>query len=146
VLVAALVAAGCGSGPLNANELVTRANAICKEYTQKQNDVEFPSVNPTDPSTSFRDRAMWGAALNQIVQLGRQEVVALRKLRPPNELEARFETFLAAKATAFDGLHAGAEAAKQNHPRAVKTTVDAARKKLARAGRFAKALGLQKCA
>jgi hypothetical protein len=146
VLAVALVAAGCGSGPLSENELVTKANAICNGYTEKQNEVEFPSVNPIAPKTSFRDRAMWGAALNQIVQLGHQEVTALRKLKPPKDLEARFETLLTAKEAAFDALHAGAEAAKRNRPALVKTTVPAARKKLARAGRLAKALELPKCA
>jgi len=146
-LVATLVAAGCGGeGRLDREELVAKANEICAAYDSKQNDVLVPSADPTNPATPFRQRAMWGAAINQIAQIGRQEVKALRKLRPPEELEGRFGKFLAAKDAGFDALGETADAAKRNNPERVKTAGRTARAKLATVTKLADELGLSKCA
>jgi len=147
VLAATLVAAGCGGdGRLDREELVTRANEICTAYDAKQNDVLVPSVDPTNPATPFRQRAMWGAAINQIAQIGHQEVKALRKLRPPEVLEGRFEKLLAAKDEGFDELAKTAQAAKRNNPGRVKTAGRTARAKLATVTKLANELGVDKCA
>jgi hypothetical protein len=146
--VAALVAAASGCGGkarLDRTELLHRANAICRAYSQKQNDVQVPSVNPIDPSTSFTDRARWGAALNQIALLGHQEVIALRTLRPPKEAEARFEKLLDEKDAAFDKLNEDAKAALRDRPARVKTIGRAARAQLARVRKLATEFGVPKC-
>jgi hypothetical protein len=146
--VAALVAAASGCGGkarLDRTELLNRANAICREYAEKQNDVLVPSVNPIDPSTPFAERARWGAALNQIAQLGHQEVIALRTLRPPKNDEARFEKLLGEKDAAFDKLSEDAKAALRNRPAEVKTIGRAARAQLDRVRKLATEFGVPKC-
>ena len=148
-MVAALLvaaAAGCGESRLDRQELLTKANAICASYDKRQNEVQVPSVDPTNPATPFRLRAQWGAAINQIALLGRQEVDALRKLRPPEEFEGRFQRLLTAKEAAFDGLAATGNAAKRNRPQKTKTAGAAAQVKLARVKTSADALGAKRCA
>jgi hypothetical protein len=148
-LVAALLvaaAAGCGESRLDRQELLTKANAICASYERRQNEVQVPSVDPTNPATPFRLRAQWGAAINQIALFGRQEVDALRKLSPPEEFERRFQRLLTAKDAAFDGLAETADAAKRNRPQKAKTAGHAAQVKLAKVKTFADALGAKSCA
>jgi hypothetical protein len=88
---------------------------------------------------------MWGAALNQIAQLGHQEVIALRKLRPPKHAEPRFRKLLDEKDAAFNKLHAAAEAALRNRPAKVKTLGRAAQAQLARVKKLATEFGVPKC-
>ena len=145
VLVCTFLAAGCGSDRLNREELLARADRICKTYDMQQNSLPFPSTDPTASTTSFRERAQWGAALNQIVLLGRQEGVALEKLRPPEALEADYRRLLDAKDAAYDSLAATADAAKRNQPDRIKKLGAVGRKRLAEVTKLADAFGVSEC-
>src|SRR5947207_14585535 len=102
LIAVALVAAGCGKGRLSREDFVQQANADCKLYESRQDAVTFPTVNPIAEKTTHTQRAEWGLALKQIVDLGDQELRALRKLRPPKELENRYEDLLSAWQQAYD--------------------------------------------
>jgi hypothetical protein len=145
LLLVVVLAAGCGSGRLSREKLVERANAICKSYDTQQNSLPFPSTDPIAPKTSFRERAQWGAALNQIVNLGRQEMKALRKLKPPKELEPAWNRLLAAKDSSYDSLSASATAAKRNRPDELKRIGAVSRRKLTKVTSLADAFGVRDC-
>jgi hypothetical protein len=144
----ALAACGCGSGDpkKERREFLAKANAICNQYEAEQNAVRFPSVNPLSAAVSHTDRARWGLALKQIVDLGRQEVKALRDVEAPKALRDRFQELIDRKTSAFGDLARGADAAKRNHRTQIKAPVDSGRKKLAGIAKLAQALGAPKCA
>lgn len=148
LLIAALAAGGCGGGnqKKERQQFLAKANATCSQYENLQNAVQFPSVNPLATGTSHADRARWGLALKQIVDLGRQEVKVLGKLKPPTDLRDRFQEMLDLKTAAFDDLSKGAEAAKRNHPTEIKAPIDAGRARLARVSKLARKLGVPRCA
>jgi hypothetical protein len=148
VLMLALAAAGCGgSDPKKERqEFLAKANAICNQYESQQNAVQFPSVNPLAANVSHTARAQWGLAVKRIADLGRQEVKALQDVKAPKALRERFQELIDRKASAFDDLARGADAAKRNHRTQIRAPIDSGRKKLAAIATRAKALGLPKCA
>lgn len=148
VLVAALATAGCGgeSRAKDKQEFLARANALCGSYEDQQNQVRFPQVNPIAATASHADRAKWGLSLKQIVDLGRQEVAALRKLEPPDELKVSFDRLVGEMDASFDLLAQGAEAAKRNRPDELQAKVAKARARLAKATTIANQLGAKACA
>jgi hypothetical protein len=146
-LVLAFAATACGkSSKQKRQEFITHANAICIHFSTLQNEVRFPESNPLARGTTHRERAMWGLALNQVINYGRQQIRGLRRLKPPKDLHDRFEEMLALKTAAFDYLAKGADAAKRNHRTKIKPPVDAGRKKLAQVSTLARKIGLPKCA
>jgi hypothetical protein len=156
VLLVGTLAAGCGGGdsspasPQERNQerrvFLNRANAICTEYRFKQNQVLFPSTNPVARRTTPAQRAQWGLSLKRIVDLGRQQVKALRELEPPEQLRVSYERVVAALEDAFDALSEAAEAGKRNKPATIQTAVARGRMALARVTRLANAAGLTGCA
>jgi hypothetical protein len=144
----ALLAAGCGgkSAAEKRRDFLTEANRICKHFNDLQNAVVVPSVNPVAANVTHAQRAEWGLGINQLAYLGTQEVKALGKLDPPDELETAFQALLTTKAGAFALMSTGADAAKRNHVAEIKKPIDAARAGLAKAAEQARALGLKQCA
>ncbi|MFL5962537.1 MAG: hypothetical protein ACJ757_06545 [Gaiellaceae bacterium] len=146
LLLIVFVTSACGSNPAQERKtFLARANSTCNHFQTLQNNVQFPSINPLSTSPSHADRARWGLALKQIVDLGRDEVRALQKLKPPKDLQARFRTMIDTKTLAFDDLAKAADAAKLNHRTEIKPPTTAAQTKLAQAAKVAKALGLPRC-
>jgi hypothetical protein len=72
-------------------------------------------------------------------------VKALGKLKPPKELEERFQRLLTTKTGGFADLFDGADAAKRNHVAEIKAPINAGRAALADAAKQAIALGLAAC-
>jgi hypothetical protein len=141
-----LVAAACG-GPsrLSRDDFVAKANADCRLYESRQNAVQFPTVDPIAAKATHTQRAEWGLALKQIVDIGDAEVMELRKLNPPKELENHYVDLLNAWQEAYNTLRDGAVAAKKNDPETLKKKVPAGRAQLAKVAEQAKALGLSSC-
>jgi hypothetical protein len=146
LLLFALAAAGCGkSAEEQRRDFLSNAGSVCSHFAMLQNQIAFPTGNPTDSGLSHTTRAQWGLALNQIVNYGRQETRRLRKLEPPEDLRDRFERLLDAKEAAFDDLAKGADAAKRNRVSQIAAPVNAGRAKLAQVEKLAKAVGLPAC-
>ena len=141
----ALVAAGCGKSRMSRADFVAKANADCKLYESRQNAIQFPTVNPIAAKTTHTQRAEWGLALKQVVDIGDAEIKELRKLSPPKELADHYEDLLNAWQEAYDTLRTGSVAAKKNDPETLKKKVPAGRAQLAKVGEQAKALGLTSC-
>ena len=142
----AALAAGCGKSAADKKkDFVAQATSICNNFESQQNQVQVPSVNPLAAKTSHAARAQWGLAIKQLAYLGTQEVKALGKLKPPKELEGRFQQLLTTKGGAFADLTQGADAAKRNRISEIKAPIEAGRTALALATKQARALGLKQC-
>jgi hypothetical protein len=155
VLLASTLAAGCdgSSKPQTPEEraqerrvFLNKANAICQQHRNEQNQVQFPSVNPVAAKTTHAQRAMWGLALKRIVDIGRREIKLLRELEPPEDLRVRYDRVVTTLEDAFDGLSAAAEAGKRNRPAQIQSNVARARVDLANVTKLANAMGLAGCA
>ena len=146
LLLVVLVTSACGSNPAKDRKaFLARANSTCNHFKALQNAVQFPSINPISPKAPHAARAQWGLALKQIVNLGRDEVRALQRLKAPKDLKARYTTMIDTKTAAYDDLTRAADAAKLNHPTEIKPPTTTGRKKLAQAATLAKAIGLPSC-
>ena len=146
-LAAVLAAAGCGGkGRLGRQEFVSKANSICATYEAQQNAVTFPTVNPVAKKTTHAQRAEWAVALKQIVDLGDAEIRALRKLRPPKELQERYDAVLTEWQRAYDTLREGSVGAKQNDVPTLKKKVPDGRRQLLAVSQKVSVLGLETCA
>lgn len=102
----AAVAAGCGSGDgddrLDAAELVSRGDALCRSGQQR-----FAGLQKTEPATAKEAARQTG----ELVGVARAELDALRALRPPDELRSAYDSYLAARAAALELLEKGRDAA-----------------------------------
>jgi hypothetical protein len=146
LLSVVFLTSACGGNPAKERKtFLARANSTCTHFQTLQNNVQFPSINPLATSPSHAARARWGVALNQIVNLGRDEIRTLQTLKPPKDLQSGFRAMIDAKTSAFDELGKAADAAKLNHRTEIKPPTMAAQKKLAQAAKLAKGLGLPKC-
>jgi hypothetical protein len=146
LLLVVLLASACGSNPAkDRRTFLARANSTCTHFQALQNDVRFPTIDPLSARPTHAARAQWGLALGQIVNLGRDEVRALQRLKGPKDLQPRYQKMIDAEARGLDDLAAGADAAKRNHRTEIKAPVTAGRKTLAQASTLAKAIGLPSC-
>lgn len=89
VLAAALALAGCGGGgtsggTLTKAEFVAQANAICKDYEARIDALGEPG--------SIDDLVDLAAKAKPIAESG---VAQLRALKPPEELQTRYDEYLA---------------------------------------------------
>lgn len=90
VLAAALALAGCGGsggksgGTLTKAEFVAQANAICKDYEARIDALGEPG--------SVDDLVDLAAKAKPIAESG---VAQLRALKPPEELQTRYDEYLA---------------------------------------------------
>jgi hypothetical protein len=142
------LAAGCGGGKSAAEkktDFLAEANSICAHFQSLQNQVQVSSVNPLAAKTSHVARAQWGLGIKQLAYLGTQEVKALGKLKPPKELEERFQRLGTTMGGAFADLLEGADAAKRNRVSEIKAPINSGRAALRDASKQAHALGLTDC-
>ena len=145
-LAVVLSAAACGGkSRLSRADFLSKATVNCKAYEAKQNAIVFPTVNPVGTKTTHAERAQWGLALKQIVDIGDQELKELRKLRLPKDLQASYTSLLASWQHAYDTLRAGAVAAKRNDVATLKQKVPQGRRELGEVSKRAKPLGLTGC-
>jgi hypothetical protein len=103
------------------------------------------SGSKVDRKATHTARAEWGVALKQVAYLGTQEVKALRKLRPPDELASRFDALVNRLDAAYADLLRGADAAKRNDVPTLRRVVGAGRTKLAKVPALARDAGVPRC-
>lgn len=146
LLVGSLAAAGCG-GPrkVDRKAFVDEAGRICAHFSQLQNQVQFPSTDPTAASTTHAARAEWAVSLKQVAYLGTQEVKELRKLTAPDELAASFVVLVGRMDAAYADLLRAADAAKRNDVPRLKRNAASGRAKLNRLPALAARAGLPRC-
>ena len=142
----AALAAGCGKSAADKKkDFLAQATSICSNFESQQNQVQVPSVNPLAAKTSHAARAQWGLPIKQLAYLGTQEVKALGKLKPPKDIEERFQA-------APDDQERRVRRSPRRRRRGeaeplseIKAPIDAARAALADASKQAIALGLPAC-
>jgi hypothetical protein len=103
--LSAIVLAGCGSEAeqLGPDELVSRADALCREGQES-----FAQIQSQPPSNSAE-------ALDQteeLVSIAEDELNELRTLRPTEELRAPYDAYLAARGRAVEVMKEGLDAAR----------------------------------
>jgi hypothetical protein len=137
VLGLALLAAGCGGGGgdrLSREQLVAKADAICKDYNAKFNALGQP--NSMDELGSFADKAL------PIAQEGRTK---LGELKPPEDLQATYDKWLAEGDKAVDAIKRLRTAAEKNDAAAVRSIGEEANRENHKSDQLASQLGFKAC-
>jgi Tol biopolymer transport system component len=92
--VAALAAlcAGCGGsgGRLSNDEFVAQVNTICGDSDTAVKKIHFGKVDPTSDEATRADLEKFAAALDETLDVYRDESKSLRKLKPSITFEAQF--------------------------------------------------------
>jgi hypothetical protein len=99
------VAFGGGDSPLTLEQYLARADAVCISYSRK-----LDRVVPPDP-TSTADVA---ASVGKALPILRAQADAVRRIRPPHELESRVRAFFVRTDRSLAALASELEAAKRN--------------------------------
>ncbi len=136
---AAIVLSGCGGGSksLSKGDLVSKANAICKQGNAELTKVPRPKVNtPT----------LTAAYFTKILAVGKREDAKLSALKPPKELKSGYDEFLAGNATAESYVGQIIAAAKARDSAKAKQLFAAIAKKTKAYNAKATKLGLTTCA
>lgn len=134
----ALAAAGCGSDTeqVSAEELVQRGDEICVEGRK-----EFAEIQSEAPPNA-------SAAADQtdaLVEIATDELNELREIRPPAELQDKYDAYLAARGKALELLEEGRDAADDKDADAYgRAQAEAAAAQPERL-KLAKAVGFQQC-
>jgi hypothetical protein len=138
-VVVLLAVAGCGGDDgndrLTKAELVQQADAVCVEYARKVKALG-------DPQT-LTDLSTYARSAHQALANGLDE---LRKLRPPAELQTRYDTWVAAGERALGRIDELQKAAAKGDQTEIRRLVDAATREDAQSDRLASQLGMTDCA
>ncbi len=140
-LLAAGLPPGCGgggdgSGPLSGEELVAKANEICRDQIQRFAEIQ------AEPPANASEGVDQTAAL---IEVSRDELAAFEDLQPPEELQAKLDRYLDARRIAIAQLEAGHSAAKRQDRDAYGAALTRAQKQTPERRRLAHALGFTRC-
>jgi hypothetical protein len=138
--LALLLAAGCGSGGssderLTREQLVQKADAICAEYGRKVDALTAPQ--------SFTELAAYARSAHKALSDGLSQ---LRELRPPTDLQARYERWVDAGDRALGRIDELQKAAEKKDQLEIQTLVAAAKREDDSSDRLAAELGMVECA
>jgi hypothetical protein len=105
-VLAALVLGGCGDegggDDLDADELISRGDALCGEGQERFAEIQVRQPrNPKDAA----------AQADELIGVAAEELNELRSLRPPEELIDPLDEYLAARDAALELLEDGRDAA-----------------------------------
>jgi len=142
MLIVSAVAVGltaCGddsSEQLSAEELVTRADEICREGIDR-----FGEIQAEPPSNAVEAESQTA----ELSEVASDELNDLRSLRPPEELREAYDAYLASRARALAQLERGRDAAADRDTDAYVTAQAEVTADQAKRLELAKAVGLQSC-
>jgi cytochrome c556 len=96
---AALAAAGCGGGgsaPLSKEEFITRGDAICTKYREKNQELskQAPAKNPTDPSATDAQVKASASTLEKLADNLRAARNEFEELNPPADAKSDWDNTL----------------------------------------------------
>jgi len=138
--LAALALAGCGGGDtaggtLTKAEFVAQANAICKDYDARIDALGEPG--------SIEDLVGLAAKAKPLAE---EAVASLRALKAPEDLQARYDEYLATGDVNIDLLVQLGEAAKSGDDTAIEMIGTEGEDNAGKAHGIAAELGLTECA
>jgi hypothetical protein len=139
ILTVASVLAGCGGGDdgggrLSQAELVSQADAICKDYEGKLNALT-PPVS-AEEVVEFADKS---------VPIAQEGTAALGELRPPEALQETYDAWLAQGEKAIDIVKRLRAAAQEGDQPELQRIAAEAQSTDAESNRLADELGLKEC-
>ncbi|MBM3666837.1 MAG: hypothetical protein FJW90_05040 [Actinobacteria bacterium] len=134
----ALVAAGCGEDAerVSAEELIARGDAICVEGRR-----EFERIQAQDAPNAVAVAAQ----VDALVEVATDELNELRTMRPPDELQERYDSYLAARGRALKLLLQGRDAAEAKDAEAYGRAQAKAAAEQQRRLELARAVGFEQC-
>lgn len=142
LLLLAALAAGCGGGGgggsgerLTRADWVAAADAVCRELKERLDDLGEPG-----------DLADLAKLTGKALPIVEDELGRLRELRPPAELQAEVNAWLATGDESLETLRAVGKAADQGDLAAVSRIGAEAQRNEQRSDRLARGLGLTDCA
>ncbi len=137
--LAALALAGCGGGgagdTLTKAEFVAQANVICKDYDARITALGEPST--IEDLVGLAEKAK---------PLAEEAVASLRALKAPEDLQARYDEYLATGDVNIDLLVQLGEAAKSGDDTAIEMIGTEGEDNAGKAHGIAAELGLTECA
>jgi hypothetical protein len=135
-----IAVAGCGGGGgddrLTKDELMQQANAVCADYAGQLKALGNPPQTLSGLATYAR--SAHGALADDLARL--------RKLHPPAELEAKYDTWLAAGDRALARIDELGKAAAEGDQIEIRRLVNAAKTEDEQSDRLATELGMVECA
>lgn len=141
ILLAAsvLLVAGCGSdsGPLSREQLVEEANGICREQTER-----FQQIQAIPPANAHDAVGQTG----KLIAVSEDSLQRFEELDAPEEDEARLEDYVDARRGALELLRQGRDAAERQDRRAYSAALDRALDQTRRRRMLARGLGFTECA
>jgi hypothetical protein len=158
IAVGALAVAGCGGGddsttteagasgasgaqgstPLSEDEFVSQGNEACAEANDQTEALQLPGGD--EPITALAEPFRESA---QITQEAYDKLVALT---PPEDLEQKFNEFLAQGKAAIADAEKAADAAEAGDTQEVQTIIDQAQQREKQTDALASSIGLDECA
>jgi hypothetical protein len=135
LLALLLLLAGCGGGRLSQQEFTTRANEICGDVNEGLKGIREPS--------GIDDL---GPVLDEGLVVVNDGLDELRKVKPPESLDARYDAWLAKVDEAAKALAKASDAAERDDQAAVGLALQEGDDANVAANRLATQLGLRTCA
>jgi hypothetical protein len=134
-----LAVAGCGGGGgddrLTGEQLAEKADAICAEYERKVDALKDPQ--------SFDQLAAYARSAHSALSNG---LADLRELRPPADLESRYDSWVESGDRALGRIDELRMAAEKKNQAEIQTLVAAASREDNESDRLARELGMNECA
>lgn len=129
---------GCGGDgdQLSAEELVLRADRICREGQARFQEIQ---AEPPANSKEAVDQT------EELIEVAEQELDELDELEPPDGLRDRFDRYLEERGSAIEVLKEGREAAERQDARGYGAAQERAQAQLAARGQLARDLGFKVC-
>ena len=131
--------AGCGADDtqqVSAEQLVALGDAICKQGRQ-----EFDRVQADAPPTA----SAAAEQADELVQIATDELNELRRIRPPDALQDRYEAYLEARGRALELLEEGRDAAREKDGKAYGMAQAKAAAEAPRRAKLARRVGFSVC-
>jgi hypothetical protein len=150
-LAAAVAAAGCGGGGggkrLTKSEFIAKADGICAEANKNvpKPPSDLANVDPTAATTTDEQLKKFGDYIDDVVKHLRSELDDLRGIKPPADLQDKYDSGLATLDESLNEISEAADAARDGDREKLKSKLDESDKHSNEANKLAKELGLTVC-
>jgi hypothetical protein len=150
-LAAAVAAAGCGGGGggkrLTKSEFIAKTDGICTEAnkTVPKPPTDLANVDPTAATTTDEQLKKFGDYIDEVVKHFRSELDDLRNVKPPTDLQDKWDSALAGLEESLNEVSEAADAARAGDRTKMKSKLDESDKHSNESNKLAKELGLTVC-